>query len=114
MRAACSMRTSSYFLWCCRAFQALLAQNEALSPHERLPESVFEVDPGLHDMVEAERREQEGLVRQVSQPSAVQTAAWPAVHGRNVRGKRLAGRGCTASPYCVYDWQNCQLPIAGW
>lgn len=61
-------------LRCCREFQALLAQNEALPPHERLPESDFEVDPGLHDMVEAERKEQESLVRQVSHASAVRAA----------------------------------------
>ena len=74
MRVACSLGTPATFLRCCREFQALLAQNEALPPHERLPESDFEVDPGLHDMVEAERREQEGLVRQASCPSARQTA----------------------------------------
>lgn len=32
-------------------FEALLAENEAKPEAERLPRSVFEIDPGLREMV---------------------------------------------------------------
>ena len=44
-------------------FQVLLAENEAKPPHERLPREAFEVDPGIHEVVEAETQGKMEMVK---------------------------------------------------
>jgi len=44
-------------------FQALLAENEARPPHERLPREAFEVDPGIREVVEAETQGKMEMVK---------------------------------------------------
>lgn len=46
---------------CCREFAQLVEANAVA----KLPESEFEVDPGLRDMVEAQIKQEEEAVRQV-------------------------------------------------
>ena len=65
----------SILVWCaciyaedtkrCREFAQLVEANAVA----QLPESAFEVDPGLRDMVEAQIKQEEEAVRQVCLPS---------------------------------------------
>lgn len=48
----------------CREFAELVKANDVA----KLPESEFEVDPGLREMIEAQIKEEEQTARQASRP----------------------------------------------
>lgn len=72
LHGAKAVLTAACDQYACREFTQLIEANKVA----QLPESEFEVDPGLRDIIEAQIRQEEEAVRQVGDALSLCPARW--------------------------------------